>query len=837
MTPRFGQLAYTSFDAPGTAGGWQVKQATGDLTAAEAHALVEGVRTVLTPVEPMPTYPTLEDCERGPRRLAYRRLDAQCAGYWHTVPAGPDSTGRPGNVFAHAVLDREPAALAPWRPIQRWRSPHWLRPYGPAAVAGAALPEDAPMPADAVTRETVLTFVMDTATWRLGTLFGLLDAVLAALGGGPPVVLGVESGETAAQWIGLVSFLMSPGTASRLNFSTFDRADQLALALRGGQHLTAVPVADLGAVPTDVVVIDETATLSMGELGGDPHRTAAGHAIEVTAWSAMAQVTMLDHHSARLVLDDVEHYAALTQDDGLHPAWPMAMSVVDREDFADALAEAHTVIAAHSPLAVAPDSAVGHTVAGVLAALVGSTTADAWRAVEQSAPGKSADHADLTYLVRAVTDPGWLDQDGLIPVGPRSLRGLVVPAELTAAIGPALTQAGTAGPERVLRLVDLLWRAGVGDDRLYPAVTAAEVTGALADPHAGPALAHRLAWRIGVDTRLAAASAALRVGAPSADGVTPVDVTVLEWFADGIGVPIPSALATATPWDATWTRAALRGARARVLGPAQEGDPFAELWWLRLCGSPEFDRLAAAAVWPPSELLIAAGTGALAAAAVLPTLLGAPNSEALDQLSDAVLAAGAESTAVACAAARRIDPRVWIRQGYLQERQGDYTALWDEAIAQVGLGRLHQDLGVRLLTLALLAAAHGMASLAHGDALAADPATADAATEQLLALVEQDALAATAVLAASLLPTTREDTDASERTPVQGLVTRVAVRLVTAREFTDEDAETVAVTLARLAEPDAADPPMRRYRKMVHKLLTQRLEAQPSLAARIRGSH
>ena len=837
MTPRFGQLAYTSFDAPGTAGGWQVKQATGDLTAAEAQILVEGVRTVLTPVEPMPTYPTPEDCERGPRRLAYRRLDAERSGYWHTVPAGPDSTGRPGNVFAHAVLDRDPDAMAPWRPIQRWRSPHWVRPYGPAAVAGAALPEDAPLPGDAVTRETVLSFVMDTATWRLGTLFGLLDAMVAALGGGPPVVLGVESGETAAQWIGLVSFLMSPGTAGRLNFSTFDRADQLALALRGGQHLTAVPVADLGAVTADVVVIDETATLSMGELGGDPHRTAAGQAIEVTPWSAMAQVTMLDHHSAGLVLDDVEHYATQTEDAGLHPAWPMAMSVVNRDDFGDALAEAHAVIAAHSPSTVAPDSVVGHTVAGVRAALVGTTTADAWRAVEDAPPGASADHADLTYLVRAVADPGWLDQAGPIPVGPRPLHGRAVPAELAAAIGPALTQAAIAGPERVLRLVDLLWRAGIGDDRLYQAVTATGVARALADPHTGPALAHRLGRRIGVDARLAAASAALRVGAPSADGVTPVDAIVLEWFSDGVGLPPPTALATAAPWDATWTRAALRGARARVLGPAEGGDPFAELWWLRLCGSPEFDRLAAAAVWPPGDLLIAAGTGALPAAAVLPTLLGAPTSESLDQLADAVLAAGAENPAVACAAARRIDPRVWIRQGYLQERQGDYTALWDEAIAQVGLGRLHQDVGVRLLTLALVAATHGMASLAHGGALAADRATADAAADQVLALVEQDALPATAVLAAGLLPATREDAEATDRSPVEALMAAVAARLVVSREFTDEDAETAAVTLARMAEPDAADPPMRRYRKMVHKLLTQRPEAQPSLAARIRGSH
>src|ERR1700681_4957635 len=260
MNSRYGQLAYTSFDKPGSAGGWQIKQVGGALSADETQMLVSGVRTVFRPVEPLPTYPTPEQVERGPRRLAYRRIDAPTAGYWHTVPAGADSTGRPGNVFAHAVLDPDPDAGPRDRPIQRWRSPQWLRPYGAGAVARAVLPDEAPGPAQVVTKDSVAAFALDTSTWRLATLFGLLDAVDGALHGGAPVVLGVESVDDAAQWIGLVSYLMSPGTAAWLKFSTFDRADQLSLARQSHQHLTAVPVADLAAVPGGVVVIDETAT-------------------------------------------------------------------------------------------------------------------------------------------------------------------------------------------------------------------------------------------------------------------------------------------------------------------------------------------------------------------------------------------------------------------------------------------------------------------------------------------------------------------------------------------------------------------------------------------------
>ncbi len=188
-TSRYGQLAYTSFDAVGTVGGWQVKETSGGLTPAETQALIAGVRTVFRPVGEMPDFPTPEQLEHGPRRLAYRHL-GDGAGYWHTFPAGSDSTGRPGNVFAHVLLDRAPDTHPRYRAIQRWRSSHWLQPFGAAAVARAALPGTLPELGNAVTKDSVVAFALDAVTWRLATLFALLDAVAAALAGGPPVVLG-----------------------------------------------------------------------------------------------------------------------------------------------------------------------------------------------------------------------------------------------------------------------------------------------------------------------------------------------------------------------------------------------------------------------------------------------------------------------------------------------------------------------------------------------------------------------------------------------------------------------------------------------------------------------
>jgi hypothetical protein len=834
VSPRYGQLSYTSYDVAGTAGGWQVKQTTGELTADETELLVAGVRTVFHAVEPLPAYPTPEDCERGPRRLAYRRTPDDAGAFWHTVPAGADSTGRPGNVFAHVVLDRRPDDGVGHRPIQLWRSPAWVRPYGAGAVARAAIPKDPPATAGLVTKDSVLAFVMDTSTWRLGTLCGLLDAVLAAMDGGPPVVLGTDSDEHAAQWIGLVSFLMSPGTATSLGFSTFDRADQVSANARNGQHLTAVPLADLAALPPHVVVIDETAMLSMGELDGEPHRTPAGQTIEVTPWSAMVQVTLVDAESGSVVIDDIVRYAAEAGDHGLHPAWPMAMSVLHRDDFADARDEANAIIGRFSPTGLSTESALGQAVSGALAELVGSSTAQAWRAVQQAPGGRAAEHADVVYLCRAIGDPDWLAQVAMIPVSPRNYAERAVPSELSAAIGPALDRAAAAGPEPLARLVDLLLRAGVRDERLAATLTNPALPATLMDPRTGPELARRLGQRISVSTRLTIAAETLLASGPGHDATTPLSDGVLDWLTDGIGVPAPTELASAQPWDPTWTRAALRGAYAQRFGAANDADRFAQLWWLRLCGAARFDQLAGSAIWNPVDLRVAAAGVPLTAEATLPTLLGAPPSPELDELATEVMDTSPDLIASACAAVRAIDPRVWVQQGYIEAHQAEYTPLWEQAMNRVGMGGVHSDFGVRLLTLAVVANVSGKPYPAQSVMLAADAATADAAVEHALSLVDQQVLVPAAVLAASLVPQTGEDVS-EPVIGVDGVVRAVAQQLVATREFGDEDVDAAVSLMAQMTGLGADEAP-RRYRKMVHKLLSQRPEGQSSRAARIRGS-
>ncbi|KZS51728.1 hypothetical protein A4G26_19965 [Mycobacterium kansasii] len=828
MSARYGQLTYTCFDRAGSAGGWQIKQTSGDLSASETQWLLTGIRTAFRPVDALPDYPTQQQLEAAPRRLAYRRWAEDAAGYWHSAPAGVDSTGRPGNVFAHILLDREPESSPRLRPIQRWRSPSWLWPYGAAAVGRAVLPSEAPGAGQVVTKDSVIAFALDSTTWRLAILLGLLDAVAAALAGGIPVVLGVESAESAAQWIGLVSFLMSVGTAGTLNFSTFDRADQLGPALVAGQHLAAVPVTDLTGLPADMLAIDETATLSLGELGGQPHLTAAGQEIEVTAWSVLAQEALLDPRSARAVLDDLDRYAAQTDDRGLHPAWPLAVTIAADDTFAAAHPEAHAVIAAHSPGGLNPDSRVGRLVDEAVSALVGNTTADAWQVASQHLPGAAGEYAELTYLCRALSDDTWLDQIGPIPTNPHTYRDRPVPAQLAAALGPALERARIRGAQGVLKLADLLMRAGIDDDRLTGALVE-DVAPQFADPYAGPTLARRFSHRLGAETRVAVAAATLRT-AGHCDGETPVHDAVLDWFAEGCVMPTPEELVDVQPWDATWTRAAVCGIRAeRSAGTesATEVDPFAQLWWLAASGSSRRDDVAAARVWNPAHLL-AAGGGGLGGAALLPTLMGAPDSEELARLADEVLAVNSDELAVACAALRRVDLASWVRRGYLDSQYQPCAPLWDAALTKVPAHYVHLDFAVRLTSVAAVAVIAGKQRPARVGTLAADPDVAAAAADEVVALVEDHIVTATALLAASLLRADAANTDA-----VDSVLADAAAAVAAAGHLSDDDEEAVLTAMVQMAGNNREVTPSRRYRKLVHAMLAQRAEARPPIATRI----
>ncbi len=392
LPPRFGQLTYSSFDrGVGFDGGWQVKQTAGALTADEQQLLRSRIVTHFDPIAALPQFPSPEEVRDLPRRLMYSSVPLGAA-YWHTVPAGVDGSGRPGNVFAHVILDRLPSeALPALRPIDLWRSPDWLTPFGPQEVLQAELPDtargswDIPRPGIGVNRAKVLDFLFDAEVWRFDVLALLLDAVSEALEGGPRVVLAVDGGEAAALWFGAVSHVMSAGSSRRLFFSTYEHASTLAVAFSAGALLVAIPLGEVELLRSDgtFVLILENEPPPLPGQPEPPDRLARGALAPKTAWSSVVGASMLYRGLAERALEMQDIIAESWGDHDLHPSWPLAMAATEiGGELDDARDAAATILRDWTPLRLIDPSPLPP-------AGIPQPPDDHLRAPEESAPSRN----------------------------------------------------------------------------------------------------------------------------------------------------------------------------------------------------------------------------------------------------------------------------------------------------------------------------------------------------------------------------------------------------------------------------------------------------------------
>ncbi|NMO00160.1 hypothetical protein HH308_02900 [Gordonia sp. TBRC 11910] len=350
-TARYAQLTYTSYDDGSGRGGWQVKQETGGLDAVEQQSLTARILTRFDLLPVMPDFPTPEQTAARPARLSYAPLPAAGAGhaaYWHTVDAGRDASGRPGNVFAHVVLDRDVAAPSPVRPVELWRSPGWLRPYGVPDVAAAQLTSAYPPPANpAMSMAASVEFLLAHHVDRQSVFRVMLDAVAAALAGGPALALLVDDHDEAAAWIAAISHFMSPAAAQRFAFSTHDAPEAALAGVEAGLQVIVVPrsrIPEKWELP-GAVIVDAAEQPNLGDLtSGIAHRVARG-AIPVTPWSALAEGVLADDEIATAVLARQDEIARELGDTGTSPAWSLAIAVTRHPDLAEFAAEAQRVIA------------------------------------------------------------------------------------------------------------------------------------------------------------------------------------------------------------------------------------------------------------------------------------------------------------------------------------------------------------------------------------------------------------------------------------------------------------------------------------------------------------
>jgi len=413
--PRFAQLTYASADRAGYARGWQVQDTVGALTSTEQEFLTRRIVTRLTPAANVPAYLAADEVRGLPRRLVYAPAPDGAAAYWHTAPCGSDAQGRPGNVFVHVLLDRAAhrAGPSPARPSDLCRSPHWLRPFGRDDVATTTLdtvPEPPWEPAPGWAE--VLAFLFRTPPPDVGVLCLLLDAVYAAMAGGPQVVFGARTEEAALCWIAAASHLMSPGTARRFHWSTSERLVERR-SWPDGVHLVVVPYEDVaGARPLEgLVLLGEDERVRRIDRGRGPRVTRGGSSVAVTEWSAMAYEVSALPERAAMVLSRLDRVAAEAGDCDLDPAWPMAMVVATMPDeFPDAVPAARRVLETRSPRHLATDhpGLYAHVLA-LAGSRVGPTTEDAWNVLLRGAPtwAELAVLRDL-YLLRALGDEDWL---------------------------------------------------------------------------------------------------------------------------------------------------------------------------------------------------------------------------------------------------------------------------------------------------------------------------------------------------------------------------------------------------------------------------------------------
>ncbi|MDO5498553.1 MAG: hypothetical protein Q4F67_02610 [Propionibacteriaceae bacterium] len=726
VVDRWAQLTYSSFDRnDGTGGGWQVKDTTGAMDRAEQELLRGRVQTQFDAGVTLPRFPTPAELEELPRRLVHARARALGAetALWHHVPAGNDASGRPGNVFAHVVLDRNPDAPDELRPIERWRSPDWLTPFGPEAVLRAALTDAQPPAPGPVNRETVASWLFAPRRWRLQTLAIVADAVRAAMAGGPLVVVGVEDVDEAAQWIAAVSFAMSAGTARRFYFSTLERPGTLAEAVKHELHLVCVPHDDLPALTRQrgIVVVDPGTQLALGDLDGEPHRTGRGDEIRVTEWSVLIQEAFVDAAAMVAAVGGFDRIAHTIGDSGLDPAWPAAMLLTQQPDAGSRREAARVMAEAAPPQLRSAPGLYAEAVAG-LRHEVGGRLDRAWAHVAKLGADQDTNPATVAgevavgvYADLALADEPWLARHGPAKLpsvhyyspapepGTVQIAGLLCQhiSPFSADLPPAvMLDEARAG----LHFVELALRLGLAHDdalgrRLWQ-VCQQTLIPVLLDRGAGPALVDSVDRSVARETRHwlwgQLSQVALAELGPPGERLGPA---VLDTFGPGPDDPDPLAATWA------WLSESTEPEDAEVSALVGE-------WaWHRVRGGDQGPNARFFAVWAALEAYAQQRDPAMLAAAAR-LLAPAWSPDRLIQLhlrwSEVM---PVEWCVPALAEAGLDDPHAGFLAGELMERSGDAVAFvrgWDALSAPDWLrGPLTQP---PALAYALLGLADGLAT-------------------------------------------------------------------------------------------------------------------------------
>lgn len=238
-------------------------------TREDLQLIAEVSPTHIETVMPFDDFISSEEIDALPRRFEYRPLGDDRSLLMQSVPAGKDATGRPGNVFTHAVIDADlNSPLQASYPISFYRSADLLTPFRVAAVNSAELEHGLGEPRPGPMADLSLSWMMvDSMFGNRRPFFHQLQDVLQA--GERTAVLVLNNTNEAAYWIQALSSTLTPNEARRLlRYSTFERAATLPAPDNSGELscLFVVPSCDreLLVDRPDIFVIDPEQPVGAG---------------------------------------------------------------------------------------------------------------------------------------------------------------------------------------------------------------------------------------------------------------------------------------------------------------------------------------------------------------------------------------------------------------------------------------------------------------------------------------------------------------------------------------------------------------------------------------------
>jgi len=478
--PQWGQLLSGTFPPESNfAGGYTIGATSGALTEQEAAQLEKyavGTSFNLPSGIQNEAAATPEEIHNRPTRLTFAD-----GNYWHSVPAGPDSTGRRGAAFTHALLDRRPNQHdRSFRPIDIWYANQLLVPYSQGEI-GAARSQLIDEVTPGVWEPDGLMEFLKSAPGladNRNLFLGLLDATAYAIDTDTTVVLGVESAERGVQWISAITHLTSLETANQISFSCIDSVHNLPSLIARGVRIVCVPQDDLAQIPPaslpGAVLIAESQPLELNAAAGSSQsgdetavgtwRTAFGSQFPESSWSVLAAKLFAKERqspgtvaSALLVINELPPTA---NGEALSPMVPLAIALkkvgMDPSDLrartAIERAVGEAVFALPADVTADPNlaSLVESALNGRIDAVIEAPSEDAAVAVFSGA--QTVDTRLLIRLIKAYhaevvaqSQRQAVDQVKIAEAQSDALRGVMesVISQLSLALNPTTTSTGT----------------------------------------------------------------------------------------------------------------------------------------------------------------------------------------------------------------------------------------------------------------------------------------------------------------------------------------------------------------------------------------------------------